>query len=88
MAGWLATRLLSTTCYVIATMHLSSVTQFQTKTNVTVFLYIFLYILYEFLYILYAIEIGRCHETITSLPNEIKMCRICTSNVSCSRGEM
>ena len=37
---------------------------------------------------LYAIEVDIFVEKSRSLPNEMMMCRICSSNVSCDRGEI
>ena len=34
------------------------------------------------------LKLGDFLKTIRSLPNEIKMCRICTTNVSCGSGQM
>lgn len=68
---------------IVATLHLSNVTQFQPKTNVIVFLYIcYLFCFYTYVcsslltlnHSRYTMQMKYSLKKMTSLPNEILAC--------------
>ena len=86
--GW-TTRLLFTSCYVIAYVHLS-IRNIVSETNFILFTYTFstqtFYFVHIHIFNRMLLILKDLLKQISSLPNEMTMCRICTS--SCGSGEI